>query len=144
MTVRSDYRIREVNGTRNAEALLELQRIIFPSDTPADPRRGYWWTVSFGDELVGFACVRDVRGDPTCGYLDRAGVRWAHRGKGLQGRLIRARIRKARKLGWTQVITTTHDNPPSSNNLYRAGFLMYTPKTKWMASGTLYWHRALQ
>lgn len=93
---------------------------------------------------MAFACLRDVKREPAVGYLDRAGVRWHHRGKGLQSRLIRVRLRRAKQLGMQTILTTTHDNPASGNNLFRCGFKMYTPNNPWMEKGTVYWTKSLQ
>lgn len=138
------YSVREVNGTTHRETLLDLQRRIFPSDTIVDPARGYWWLVRFEGEAVGFASIRDIKGDAAAGYMTMAGVLSAHKGKGLQRRLIAARLRKARACGWSRVITTTYDNPKSINNLIRAGFRAYQPAFPWMATGTCYWLRSIE
>lgn len=137
------YVIREVDGVKHRDILMHMQDKCFPADVPLDPSRGYWWFAYWEGLPVAFACLRDVHREPTVGYLDRAGVRWHHRGHGLQRRLIRVRLNKAKRLGWTTVLTTTHDNPASGNNLFRCGFKMYTPNNQWMDKGTVYWTRAI-
>jgi GNAT superfamily N-acetyltransferase len=67
----------------------------------------------------------------------------SHRGHGAQKRLIRARIRQARALGWTWLITDTYQNPVSSNNLIATNFTLFEPTKPWGAEGTLYWRLKL-
>ncbi len=135
------YVLREVGGEKQRDLLTHLQRECFPEDPLEDPGRGYWWVMLADGEPAGFCSIRDLKGNPDTGYLSRAGVMPAHRGRGLQRRLIRVRLRKARKVGWTRVVTTTYDNPASANNLIACGFRLYVPQTPWGADGTLYWTR---
>jgi GNAT superfamily N-acetyltransferase len=81
---------------------------------------------------------------PGTGYLCRAGVLESHRGRGLQKRLIRVRERKARKLGWTHVVTDTYENPASANSLIKCGFRSYLPRNPWGAKGVAYWIKRLR
>jgi L-amino acid N-acyltransferase YncA len=67
----------------------------------------------------------------------------AHRGQGIQKRLIRVRLRQARALGWNWVVTDTHDNPASSNSLIARGFKLFDPSKPWGADKTLYWRLKL-
>jgi GNAT superfamily N-acetyltransferase len=67
----------------------------------------------------------------------------SHRGQGVQKRLIRARIRQARALGWNWLITDTYLNPASANSLIATGFKMYEPSQPWGAKQTLYWRLKL-
>lgn len=137
------YVLREVDGEKQRDLLTHLQHECFPEDSLEDPGRGYWWVLTAGREPAGFCSIRDVKDTPGVGYLSRAGVLPTHRGRGLQRRLIRVRLRKARNVGWTRVITTTYDNPASSNNLIACGFRLYVPETPWGVEGTLYWTRTL-
>lgn len=135
----SEIRIREVCGSKERETLKRLQDECFPDDTKERTTRGHWWIAYHGMEPVGFAGIRDIKGEPDVGIFTRAGVIKAYQGRGLQRRLIRARLRKARRLGWTTVLTSTYDNPISANNLITCGFRMYDPGYHWMCAGTLYW-----
>jgi GNAT superfamily N-acetyltransferase len=121
-----------------------LQKKCLPSDTPSDTNFGYWWIVY---DALNFPCafaglIRSVRW-ANVGYLCRAGVLSSHRGQGVQKRLIRARIRQARALGWEWLITDTHENPASANSLIATGFKMYDPLQPWGATQTLYWRKKL-
>jgi GNAT superfamily N-acetyltransferase len=118
--------------------LMWLQLTCLPHDEPMDANTGLWWIAKDGDKLAGFAgMIPSVRWMDTI-YLCRAGVVPAFRGKGLQKRLIRARINKAKKLGYKWVITDTTDNPASSNSLIGHGFKLFEPTKPWSFSNSLY------
>ena len=121
-----------------------LQQKCLPGDTPFDTNYGYWWIVYDAHNLpCAFAgLVPSVRWLDT-GYLCRAGVLPSHRGQGVQKRLIRARVRQARALGWNWLITDTYENPASSNSLIATGFKLFEPTKPWGANGTLYWRLKL-
>lgn len=130
--MRSPYVIREVDGRGERDLLLALQLECLPEDDPVNPSKGHWWVTYRGAEPAAYAGLVD-------GYLCHAGVLKAHRGAGLQRRLIKKRIEKGRALGLPFVYSTTFDNPVSSNNLITCGFRMYTPERPWGATGTNYW-----
>ena len=98
---RVDIRYSAIQNTLGA-----LQATCLPADTPYDTNFGYWWIVYDSLNLpCAFAgLVRSVRWT-NVGYLCRAGVLPSHRGYGVQKRLIRARIRQARALGWNWLVT---------------------------------------
>ena len=135
-TVRKvDIRVPSVQTTLNF-----LQKKILPEDIPYKTDRGHWWIAYAEDgKPVGFAgIVRSTRWTDT-GYLCRAGVLDGFTGHGLQKRLIDARLRQARKLGWNWCITDTTDNPASSNSLISCGFKIYTPSNPWSFKNAIYW-----
>jgi len=134
----------DIRNLQIQDQLLVLQKKCLPSDAPFDTSQGYWWTVYDSHNLpCAFAgLVPSVRWLDT-GYLCRAGVLPSHRGQGVQKRLIRARIRQARALGWDWLITDTYDNPASSNSLISTGFKLFDPSKPWGAKGTLYWRLKL-
>lgn len=133
------YRVAEVVAGSAVESVRHLQFECLPDDEQLDPHKGHWWVVTTGGQGVAFAGLLPVPSWPGTGYLCRAGVTRSHRGHGLQRRMIAARIAKAKSLGMERVITTTYDNPQSSNNIIAAGFRMYQPQTPWGATGTCYW-----
>lgn len=137
------YRIRAVDGDREFAVLLALQVATLPYDLPSNSREGYWWIAYKGDEPVGFAGMKESLSFPGNGYLCRAGVLEAHRGNGLQPRLLAARERKARELGFKWLLSDTYDNPHSTNNLIKAGFRAYEHPEPYGATGTNYWRKAL-
>lgn len=137
--------IRKVCGAVDFEVLLELQRACLPADEPYDTTRGWWWLAYTPDEVpVGFAGLTETWADRRMGYLCRAGVIPAARGAGLQKRMIRARLRCARALGMTSLVTdTAAGNHASANSLIGCGFKIYEPATRWAAAGAIYWRRAV-
>jgi GNAT superfamily N-acetyltransferase len=134
----------DIRSSTTQNALTVLQKKCLPSDTPADTTTGWWWIVYDALNLpCAFAgLVPSVRWGDT-GYLCRAGVLLSHRGQGVQKRLIRARVRQARALGWNWLITDTYENPASSNSLISTGFKLFEPSKPWGANGTLYWRLKL-
>jgi len=120
-----------------------LDRLIFYDCEPYPHKAdSHWWAVVDSGEWVGFAGLRDM-GDGI-GYLCRAGIIGTHRGRGLQRRMINARLRAARSLGMSIVVTdTATTNPASANNLYRCGFKVYTPANQWRGPLALYFRREL-
>ena len=98
----------------------------------AIPSEDYWdddnWITqvwhAYADDLVAGYGVGAIHKNGSVYYLTSCGVETTFRGKGIQLRLIRARVRAARKLGAMVVETyTTWDNLPSQRNLIRAGFM---------------------
>jgi len=134
-----DTRVPSVQTT-----LAFLQKKILPADTPSPTDRGHWWIVyaECGKPVAFAGLVRSIRWTDT-GYLCRAGVMDGFTGNGLQLRMIKARLRKAKELGWAWCITDTTDNPASSNSLINAGFKLYTPANPWGFSRALYWKRKI-
>ena len=136
------YRIVTVD-TRQPEVvqlLTLLQKTCLPADKIYPITQGHWYVAYAQDgEAVGFAgVVPSTRWSDTM-YLCRAGVVLAHRGRGLQKRLIKARIRKAKALGMNWVITDTNENPASANSLIAMGFKMFEPSKPWGFKTALYW-----
>jgi GNAT superfamily N-acetyltransferase len=125
--------------------LIHLQKQILPADSPYKPDRGHWWVAYAEDgKPVAFAgLVRSIKWTDT-GYLCRAGVLDEFTGHGLQRRLILARIRKAKELGWNWLITDTTNNPASSNSLINCGFKIYTPGQPWGFRNAIYWKYKVQ
>ena len=136
------YRI-VLADTRQPEAvqlLTSLQKTCLPYDKTYSVTQGYWYVVYSQDgEAVGFGgIVPSTRWSDTM-YLCRAGVARAHQGQGLQKRLIRQRIKVAKKLGMNWVISDTYQNPASANSLIAAGFKMFEPTDPWGFKAALYW-----
>jgi len=134
----------DIRSSRIQNELAALQKKCLPSDTPSDTTTGWWWIVydAFNLPCAFGGLVPSVRWLDT-GYLCRAGVLPSHRGQGVQKRLIRARIRQARALGFNWLITDTYFNPASSNSLISTGFKLFEPSQPWGATQTLYWRLKL-
>ncbi len=127
------------------KVLRHLHRTTFPGDKYPDFNLGYWWLVYHDAQPVAFAGLHPSFNYEDTGYLCRVGVLKAHRGLGLQRRLIRVREKKARALGWRFMVTdTTVENPASANSLIRCGYKCFWPGTQtWRAEGTIYLKREL-
>jgi GNAT superfamily N-acetyltransferase len=128
---------------RSDDVLLvtSLNHIIMPEDDlDHHPDDQYW--VAWDDKTpVGFAVCRVLEFDKATCYFTRSGVMPTHRGRGLQKRLIRARLRWAKSAGCTSAITyTIQDNPQSYSNLQSCGFKLYQPDYEWV-DGCLFWIR---
>lgn len=139
------YRIREVDGEEEADVLRALHLLTF-FDTAKIPKfeDGLWWIAYYGEEPVAFLNVIQSVLGAKAGYFKRVGVIPAHRGKGLQRRLMRAMEAKARKIGWTRIVSDTTDNPPSTNNMFNCGYLTYEPEFRWASPlPALYWQKRL-
>jgi GNAT superfamily N-acetyltransferase len=139
------YRIREVDGEDESDVLRALHTLTF-FDTAKLPKfdDGLWWIAYYGDAPVGFInIIQSVLGS-RAGYFKRVGVIPAHRGQGLQRRLMRAMEAKARKIGWTRIVSDTTDNPPSTNNMFNCGYRTYEPEFRWANPlPALYWQKRL-
>jgi GNAT superfamily N-acetyltransferase len=133
----------DIRKESTQERLSALQKICLPYDKPYDTNYGCWWVATKDGRDIGFAgLVRSVSWT-NCGYLCRAGVVASARGRGLQKKFIRVRIRQAKALGWDWLITDTTDNPASANSLIATGFKLFQPTKPWGFKHTLYWRRKL-
>lgn len=134
--------------TTDYDLLATLDAATFPADElegDYDQPSKVWWVavdletglaVAFGG--VGYR----TRLGRTAAYFLRTGVLRPYRGLGLQKRLIKTRLRHARKQGAEAVTTYTHvTNNASSNNLIKHGYTLYKPRT--LHEGFLYWRKRL-
>lgn len=122
------------------ELIYKLDAKCFPDEeTPWFGNR-FWWVALLGSKPVGYAALKKLETDRKCGYLSRAGVLPSHQRKGIHGKLLRARIAYARRIGLTTLITyTSDDNYPSMNSLVKVGFRFYEPEWAWAGrKGRLY------
>lgn len=132
-------RVIRVNPGDWADRLVALQLTCLPHDDPYPIREGdVWHVVMHEGEAVGFSCVRHVSHE--LWYLARAGVLPKARGKGLQVRLIKARLRAVKVEGGGMVVTDcTTSNVASARSLIRAGFRPYWPEVPWALPDSIYW-----
>jgi GNAT superfamily N-acetyltransferase len=132
--VRPMYRIREVDVLDNdiADTLVELHQLTFFSGAPIpDFDHGHWW-IAFRDKVpAAFAGIVPSTHAGNAGYFCRVGVLQEHCGHGLQLRLMRALERRARRNGWSYVVSDTTDNLFSANNFIRAGYRLFRPRSPW-------------
>lgn len=121
------------------EVLVEMQKECLPADSLYFPPTGTWWIGYYGLIPVAFCCVSPSQQRPDGCYLGRSGVIPAYRGNGLQRRMIRLRVRWAKRNGYRVVVTDTTDNIPSANNLMACGFKLYMPRIVYGNPRALYW-----
>lgn len=127
-------------------AVLALDEICFPSDDRITTADSLWWIVWHHEQPVAYAGLRLCREAQNLGlaFLCRVGVLPAHRGRGLQKRLIRARERAARQLAVTELVTYCVPwNSPSLNSLIATGYRFYRPGTKYGGAGSVYLRKVL-
>jgi GNAT superfamily N-acetyltransferase len=141
------YAIHEVCGADYADELNRLNAQ-FPDDfLPLKPKhlaKGFWWLVQLEHQIVGFAGMVPFDPFPRTGYFKRAAVLPAHRGNGLQERLMTVRLEKAKAAtDWTHIVSECHfENIASANNFIRAGFLLCEAERPWEKE-TLFWTKDL-
>lgn len=136
-------RIREVKRPIDDATIAALDRVdrkCFPGLRAYNKRDRYsrTWVVEHRGEVVAFACSQDF-GDGIV-YLSRCGVLPEFRGRGLQRKLIRARVLAAR---FASVYTyTVIGNVHSANNLIACGFRMFAPDDPYAGRiSAIYWRR---
>lgn len=141
------HRVRRLPKRLRASdvALLEdLDHRCFPDEAPYEkvgPNLTWWVVWNDKDKPVGFAGSMLWTPDNAV-FLCRAGVVPRARGRGLQRRLIRARLKHAREIKASGAMTyTSTDNIASMTNLIRCGFLPWVPGYAWVGKEVLYWWR---
>lgn len=137
-------KIRKVKHTvPKIAAVRFLDRLCFQEDSPFPIYDNTLLWVGEVDKMpVCFSGMTHIEG--TMGFLSRAGVLPQYSGRGLHRRMINLRIRAARKLGWTSLVTYTHRmNAKSINNLIQCGFLAYEPASQWGHDEALYLWRKI-
>jgi GNAT superfamily N-acetyltransferase len=122
-----------------------LNRALFRQAFPVDHWVGdhhAFWVLWDGPTPAGFCSAVHLVRDNTV-FLSSAGVFAPYQGRGLQRRLIQARLRWARRLGATTAVTyVRHSNPVSLVNLLRTGFQIYSPQVNWAGRDVWYLQRA--
>ena len=141
------YRIREVDGHDDevTDTLTDLHRLTFFDEAPIPEfDQGHWWFVFHETIPVAFAGMVQSTRAFNAGYFCRVGVLQKHRGHALQLRLMRALESRARRNGWSAIVSDTTENLASSNNFIRAGYWLYQPQCPWAYPRTLYWRKSLE
>lgn len=126
--------------------VLPLDEICFPADDRVAVPGSLWWVAWEGKEPVAYAGLRlcSMPENRGLGFLCRAGVIPAYRGRGLQKKLIRVREAEARQLGLGELVTyCMGSNSPSLNSLVTCGYRFYSPATKYGGPGAVYLRRKL-
>jgi len=111
-----------IRRTEDVELARELHDQAFAGDEWPGDDNEFWIAFDEHQKVVGF-CSAKFFPETKCAVLTRGAVVSAARGKGLQRRMIRTRVRWARQLGARIVVTyTSISNYPSITNLIREGF----------------------
>lgn len=139
MRLQKVYSLGRIINAELYQRLIHLDLVVFPdcgNEFIKDNRE--WWVIQENGKIVAFCgCLYTPYG--IC-IFNRAWVYKPYRGKGIQKKMIKARI-KAAKQHCTSIITyTTTDNIVSANNLLKLGFLLYIPKYKWVGE-QLYFYK---
>ena len=144
MAEMTSYRIREVDGLDDevADVLAELHFLTcFGGATIPNFDWGCWWLAYRDTVPVAFAGLVPSTHVRCAGYICRVGVLNEHCGRQLQLRLMRAMESRARRNGWSCMVSDTTQNIPSANNFIRAGYRLYRPRYPWAFPETLYWRK---
>jgi len=136
---RVDTRLASVRDRLSA-----LHKKCLPYDKLYPFDSGYWWIAVENGVDCGFAGLVHSPWWSDCACLIRCGVIPSFRGQGLQKKFIRVRIRQAKTLKMNWLVTSTYDNPASSNSLISCGFKLFNPRNPWMCENTLYWRLKLE
>src|SRR5262249_60207638 len=107
------YRICEVDGEDEevSETLSDLHRLTFFESAPLPSFDwGHWWLALYGHAAVGFAGLVPSTHAVDAGYFCRVGVTKKHCGNSLQLRFMRALELRARRNGWSWIVSDTTEN----------------------------------
>jgi L-amino acid N-acyltransferase YncA len=143
------YLFREVDSIdpNVATVLHRFNSLVPQTFPPLQSRhllRGYWWIVYLAEEPVAFAGLVPFIPFDRVGYLKRAYVMPEHRGHGIQLRLMFTREVKARRLGWTHLVSECGPgNKRSYANFIKAGFETCDPEQPWGEPGSSYFVKKL-
>ena len=99
-----------------------------------------WWAIEDKGKIVAYCgCIYS---EGIC-IFNRAWVSKKHRGKGIQRKMIQARLSAAKKYCHVAITYTTFDNTHSANNLIKTNFLLYVPSFAYAGNDKLYFKRAV-
>lgn len=142
MAAVTNYILKEVDGVAAGEVLeyLNKQNPEFPELKRIHLDRGYWWLVrTWNKAIVGFAGMVQMIPFENVGYMKRAYISPAHRGNGLQLKLIKLREAKAREIGWTTLVSECGvKNLASQTNFLKSGFIECEPEQPWAADSVYF------
>lgn len=144
--IRCEARPDRLPASVKAE-ILRLDKILFSEDQSVDPTGGWWWLIrDRKGKAIAFGGLRGCRHPSNKGlaYMIRSGVLGKHRGRGLQKKMIKARIAMARRHGYKEIVTYVLSwNLASANSLIACGFRLYHPQDKYAGSKAFYFRRGV-
>jgi GNAT superfamily N-acetyltransferase len=134
-----------VRWTGETDPVVEMDSVCFPSDVRVAPEGSLWWVARHRRAgVVGYAGLRicQMPYNRGLGFLCRAGVLQAHRGRGLQRQMIAVREAYARRMGLRELVTyVVPTNFASANSLIACGFRLYRPSHRWGGVEALYFRK---
>lgn len=134
-----NIQIRKVKGARLTAMRLLREYLNEASEAPE--KDDLIWLAKDGPKVVGCGVLAVY---PFFGVLNGGIVIPEYRGKGIQKRLIRARVRECTKRGLSTVTFTDPDNPKSMRSLLACGFKPYNPECRWSGEDKVYWMRPMR
>lgn len=99
-----------------------------------------WWVIEDKGQIISYCGSLYAEG--VCIFV-RAWVFKDYRGKGIQSKMIKTRLKAAK--GCYMAITYVHpDGISSMNNLVNNGFRFYVPQAKYAGDGFLYFYKDIK
>ena len=132
----------KISQIEDEEEARELHELSFPGDSFPGAHHTYWVARDEQKKLAGFASALIT--DYGACFLSRAAVAAQYQGRGLHKRLIRHRLRWAKRQGASYACTyTVAKNYPSILNLLGCGFRFYEPDEFWAGQSMHYLRKDL-
>ena len=139
IVVGASIRIRE---TKDVALITRMNKQCFDGYDVFETVTGVFFVATVDGKPAGFASVR--RMNDGVYELTRAGVVPKHRRKGIQRKLIQARIRWAKRNNVDVLVTYTRlDNFASMSNLLKCGFKFHAPEVPWEGTGLMYFRKEI-
>lgn len=125
----------------------KLDKLMFSGDERIKTKDYFIWVTRDKEgKAVAYGSMRPCQMPENKGLvlLTRAGVLPEYQGRGLQKRLIRARIKKATEMGYKEcVVYCKWWNAASINALIACGFRVYQPASAYAGTHSVYLRREL-
>lgn len=134
----------KIKRTKDLDLIVRINDEIFPEDKlDVDHKTTAWIVYSEDKEIAGFCTCRNAGYGIL--YMDRGGIKYKHRGKGLHRKMISAREAYAKKNGFKKIITyVMKENWTSLFTLIRCDYLKYTPEYKYAGDNVVYLIKELE
>jgi GNAT superfamily N-acetyltransferase len=100
-----------------------------------------WWVIEHNGKIIAYCGCIYTEG--IC-IFNRAWVHRKHRGKGIQSKMIKARLKAAKGSCSVAITYTTFDNIPSANNLIKNKFVLYNPLYAYAGEDKLYFIKQIK
>jgi GNAT superfamily N-acetyltransferase len=116
------------------DAIEAADRVCFPFDEPYmfSWHKNASWVSMIDGELAGYLSAHPINNRGRW-FFSRVGVMPAHRGRGLQRRLMAVMEKHGRASGWKEIVTyTAGGNGWSTRNILASGYRTYEPRSSWV------------